>query len=155
MRTVTRRAVPTVGALALAAALSACASTPSISVHKGSAPGTAKGSPTSVLTVGGSAPTTPAHSSPTVASSDPNAPSGSGASPSTPTTTAPPTTSATGSVPDVVGQSLAAAEQALRAVGYSAAAHPWGGSCATPNQVMQQVPPADHEVQLYYCAAGS
>ena len=30
-----------------------------------------------------------------------------------------------------------------------------GGSCATPDQIMQQVPPADNEVQLFSCAQAS
>lgn len=61
-----------------------------------------------------------------------------------------------GPPPDVVGQSLTVAEQNLQAAGYGTAAHPWGGSCATPNQIMQQVPPSpDNEVQLYYCAQAS
>jgi hypothetical protein len=54
-----------------------------------------------------------------------------------------------------VGQSLAVAEQSLQAAGYGTAAHPWGGSCATPNRIMQQVPPSDDEVQLFYCAQTS
>ncbi len=30
-------------------------------------------------------------------------------------------------------------------------AQPWGGSCSTPGQVMQQVPPQGSTVQLFYC----
>jgi hypothetical protein len=51
-----------------------------------------------------------------------------------------------------VGQSLAAAEQKLAVAGYGTAAHPWGGSCGTPNAIMQQVPPEQGNVQLFYCA---
>jgi hypothetical protein len=51
-----------------------------------------------------------------------------------------------------VGQRLSAAEQKLAAAGYGTAAHPWGGSCTTPNAIMQQVPPAQDDVQLFYCA---
>ena len=43
-------------------------------------------------------------------------------------------------------------EQQLQIAGYGTAAHPWAGSCSTPNLIMQQVPPVDDDVQLFYCA---
>jgi hypothetical protein len=57
--------------------------------------------------------------------------------------------------PNVVGQSQATAQGQLQAAGYDVAAHPWGGTCSTPGQVMQQVPPQDGTVQIYYCPTPS
>jgi hypothetical protein len=55
----------------------------------------------------------------------------------------------------VVGQTLSNAEAQLQTSGYSTSAHPWEASCPTANVVMQQVPPQNDDVQLYYCATAS
>jgi PASTA domain len=155
------RVLPVVAVCALLCSMSACAATPGISARPhGVGAGTVERPPTSVTIA-----TTSTSTSTTIVA--PLSPTGSpqegkgqtrpgeSGSATTTTTLAVPSTSTPGSPPDVVGQSLATAEENLQAAGLSTAAHPWGGSCSATNQVMQQVPPSNGEVQLYYCPGSS
>ena len=106
---------------------------------------------TTVTSKPGTTPTTSA-AGPGAASTTPTTTtSGAGSSPSSGSNGSTQSTSGSGSPPNVVGLSLSSAENQLGAAGFSASAQPWGGSCSTPGQVMQQVPPQSGTVQLFYC----
>jgi hypothetical protein len=151
-----RRVVSAVLVVAFMGCVSACTSTPGGSTQAQRVGAGTVGSPTTSVATPSASTTTASTDVPPAPTRKPRSgttPSRSGAPGSTSTTVAPATTSTSWAPPDVVGQSLAAAEQTLQAAGYSAAAHPWGGSCTTQNEIMQQVPPSGGEVQLYYCPA--
>jgi hypothetical protein len=102
--------------------------------------------------------TTPPSRAATTTAPAPTAPpttSDASSSTSTSVTIAPEPSSPSGPPPNVVGQNLTDGENQLQAAGYGTAAHPWAASCATLNLIMQQVPPQDDSVQLYYCAKAS
>lgn len=148
--------IPLIGAVTLGCALSACASTPHISARE-------KHSVAGILqpSTGSSAPTRGKPTS-TTTRPKPSSTPGGGVTPSasstpgtTPKTSAPAVVKPSGPPPNVVGQTLASGEQQLQAAGYGTAAHPWGGSCSAANQIMQQVPPEQDNVQLYYCVSAS
>lgn len=140
-----------IGMVACACILSACSSGPKVSTEVQRPGASPQAHPTA---------STPSTSRTTLGSSAPGAVSGGHGSPpavpgGSPTTTTSSASSGPGPAPNVVGQSLVAAEQRLAAAGYNTAAHPWGGSCSTPNAIMQQVPPAQGSIQLFYCATPS
>jgi hypothetical protein len=153
--------------LALAGTAAACSSGPQVTAQQKRAvagilqapKGSASPSPTRRTTTKTTTTTTPSGTTPTStsvgpgsSSSTPTSPaSGAGTSPSSGQAGSAPTTAAPGAPPNVVGQSLSAAENQLGAAGYGANAQPWGGSCSTPGQVMQQVPPQGGTVRLFYC----
>jgi hypothetical protein len=143
--------------LALACTVSACASGPHASSQQKRTvagilqpPGHADTQPSR----GGPSvtPTTAATDQPTTSPTTTTAGAGSSPSPTSPPTSAAGASAAAGTAPDEVGQSLTSAETQLQAAGYTTAAHPWAATCSTPNLVMQQVPPQNGNVQLYYCA---
>jgi hypothetical protein len=119
--------------LALAGTAVACSSGPQVTAQQKRAVSGVLGAPTTTST-----PTTTPTSNAV----------GPGTSPSANSAGSSPTP---GAPPNVVGQSLPIAENRLGAAGFSASARPWGGSCSTLNQVMQQVPPQGGTVQLFYC----
>lgn len=141
--------------LTLACAVSACAAGPHISAQQKRAVAGILRDPASSTTAPfrGATTSTGATAQPATTSTTSE---GQGSSPAptsvTTTTATTATTPSPGAVPNVVGQSLSSAESQLQAAGYSTSAHPWAGSCPTVNLVMQQVPPQDDDVQLYYCA---
>jgi hypothetical protein len=141
--------------LTLACAVSACAAGPQISAQQKRAVAGILRDPASSTTAPfrGATTSTGATAQPATTSTTSEEQGSSPAPTSVTTTTA--TTPSPGAVPNVVGQSLSSAESRLQAAGYSTSAHAWAGSCPTVNRVMQQVPPQDDDVQLYYCAAAS
>lgn len=139
--------------LTLGCAVSACSSGPHVSAQQQRAVAGILQPPHSSTTAPARATTrttTATHAGP----DDGTTPTGpSSSTPSTSVTTAPPSSaSSPGAAPNVVGQSLSAGESRLQAAGFGIAAHPWAASCSTANLIMQQVPPQDGNVQLFYCA---
>src|ERR1700722_5569183 len=106
---------------------------------------------TSTTTASGATPTSPSVGPGTSSSQPTSTAPGAGSSPPSGQAGSAPTTAAPATPPNVVGQSLSGAANQLGTAGYSADAQPWGGSCSTPGQVMQQVPPQGSTVQLFYC----
>jgi hypothetical protein len=156
-----------VALLALAGTAAACSSGPQVTAQQKQAvagilqapKGSTSPSPTRRRTTKTTTTTTASGATPTSTSVGPgsssapptsNAP-GAGTSRSSGQAGSAPTTAAPGAPPNVVGQSLSTAENQLGTAGYSANAQPWGGSCTTAGQVMQQVPPQGSTVQLFYC----
>jgi hypothetical protein len=153
--------------LALAAVAAACSNGPQVSAQQKRAVAGILGSPTSSTAPSSGRKTTTTTSSlsasNTTTTTTSSAPSttptstsvGPGTTPSPGLNGTTPSTSPPGTPPNVVGQSLATAQNLLGAAGYNTTAHPWGGSCSTANVVMQQVPPQSGTVALFYCATAS
>jgi hypothetical protein len=155
MVTMTRtRLIPVIGMFACACILGACSSDPTVSTDgEPPAAGPQTHPTTSPAVPTGSTPSsTQAPPGPGPAAGHGSATGRPGTHASSAATTVPSASSPPAPAPNVLGQSLAAAEHKLAAAGYGTAAHPWGGSCTTPNAIMQQVPPAQGSVQLFYCA---
>jgi hypothetical protein len=154
--------------LALAGTAAACSSGPQVTVQQKRAVAGILNAPkdsstppathrrttktTSTTTASGATPTSTSLGPGTSSSPPTSTAPGAGSSPSSGQAGSAPTAAAPGAPPNVVGQSLSAAENQLGTAGYSADAQPWGGSCSTPGQVMQQVPAHSGTVQLFYCA---